>query len=147
MTSGRRPILLVAGGVLLWYVCTLLFWALQPLSDTVPVGVDYNVAERRRVSITVECNTVFSGDARDGSPLPALAPQPGTAPPLAFPRDPCVRVHSQARRLLVFDTAVAAVLLGAAVALWRRGRSRGAEIPIGDGVGPEPRPMSAVAPS
>ncbi len=50
---------LVAGGTIVWYVCILFFWALQPLSDAVPVGVDYAHVPPVFVSVTVECNSLF----------------------------------------------------------------------------------------
>jgi hypothetical protein len=109
MSSGRRFVLLAAAAAVVWYACILIFWALQPLSDAVPVGVDYTLKPPRQSSVTVDCNTLFAGSARDNSPLPAPAVQPKAVPPiapLAYAHEPCIKVHHQARILFALDTAL-----------------------------------------
>jgi hypothetical protein len=125
VNSGRRALLLIVAGVTFWYVCSLAVWAFQPLQDSVPVGVDYTLAQPREVSVSVECNTLFASAARDSSPLPALNPQPVRSPPLPpleYRRDACTSVHSQARKLLMADTALVALTLAFGGWLWRRTR-------------------------
>ncbi len=121
MSSGRRTLLLLVSGITIWYVATLAFWAVRPLSDSVPVGVDYTLVPARQVSVEVDCNTVFSGTARDSSPLPALHVQPVTKPPtpaLEFQRTPCRLVHDQARTVFFLDTFIVALVLLGTAWLW-----------------------------
>jgi hypothetical protein len=122
MTSGRRSVVMAAGGVTVWYVCTLILWAFQPLTDAVPAGVDYTLKAPSPVSIEVECNTLFARADRAGSPLPALKAQPSDKPPLAYSRQSCSQVHQQARILFFLDTTLFVVLLsvGGWLALRRR---------------------------
>jgi hypothetical protein len=121
MSSGRRTLLLLVSGITIWYVATLAFWAVRPLSDSVPVGIDYTLAQPRQVSVEVDCNNVFSGTARDSSPLPTLQVQPVTTPQvpaLAFQRTPCRLVHDQARTVFYLDTFIVAVVLLGTAWLW-----------------------------
>jgi hypothetical protein len=136
MSPGRRFVVLAAAAAVVWYVCILIFWAVQPLTDAVPVGVDYTLKPPRQSSVTVDCNTLFAGSARDNSPLPALAVQPKTIPPLApvaplaYAHEPCIKVHHQARILFVLDTAL--TVAGLPCCVWlalRVGRSSGTERP------------------
>jgi hypothetical protein len=119
MTSARRAILIIAGGVTLWFAVTMAVWALRPLHDNVPVGVDYTAQPARQTYQSVECNDVLSSSARDGSPLPALKQQPTTAPPLAYQRVPCAELHREARFVLWFDVAVVVLVWAAALLAWR----------------------------
>jgi hypothetical protein len=131
MSGGRRIAFLAAAAAVVWYACVLIFWATQPLSDSVPVGVDYNPKQPVFVSVSVSCNNVLDGAARDGSALPVLKPQPKGSPSLAYQRDPCAIVHSQARLVFALDTAVMLVVLGFAgwVVFWR---PRAARAPLLD---------------
>jgi hypothetical protein len=122
VSTGRRSILIALAAITVWYGGTLAFWALRPLHDWVPVGVDYSVQPPKQISVEVECNTVFESSPRDSTPLPALTPQPDKAPALDYQREPCELVHSQAQTLLVVDTAAAVVLYGIAGWLMLRGR-------------------------
>ena len=110
--------MLLVSGITSWYVATLAFWAVRPLSDSVPVGVDYTLVPARQVSVEVDCNTLFSSSARDSSPLPALQVQPVTAPALEFQRTPCRLVHDQARTVFYLDTFIVALVLLGAAWLW-----------------------------
>jgi hypothetical protein len=122
MSSGRRMAMIAIGGLLAWYICTLVFWAFQPLTENVPVGVDYTRKNPREISVAVKCSTLFRATSRRSSPLPALTAQPVGKPPLAYAYDPCIRTHRQARALFVLDTAV--VLAGVALAVWLTIRQR-----------------------
>jgi hypothetical protein len=122
MSSGRRFAMIAMGGLLAWYICTVVFWAFQPLTENVPVGVDYTRKNPHEISVPVTCSTLFRAASRRSSPLPALTAQPAGKPPLAYAYDPCVRTHRQARALFVLDTAV--VLAGIALALWLSIRQR-----------------------
>lgn len=106
MPRSRRLVVIVAGMAIVWYVCVLVFWALQPLEDSVPVGIDHTRGAPAPVSVPVDCNTLFAGSARDASPLPALTPQPQPAPALAYQREPCALAHRQARVVFGLDTVV-----------------------------------------
>jgi hypothetical protein len=131
MTSGRRSVLIAAGAVTVWYVCTLILWAFQPLTDAVPVGVDYTLKQPSPVSIDVECNTLFARAAREGSPLPALKAQPTDNPPLAYSRESCTQVHQQARILFFLDTTLVVVLLSVGGWLAFRRRPSAVAVPFG----------------
>jgi hypothetical protein len=122
MFASRRFALIGAAGTAVWYVCILAFWALQPLSDSVPVGVDYSGATPVNVSVSVDCNTLFNSAPRPDDPLPPLTVQPEGKLALGFQRDPCVLVHDQARIVFVLDTVVFLGVLGCLVGLTVRRR-------------------------
>jgi hypothetical protein len=127
MFAGRRFALVGAGAAFAWYVCILIFWALQPLADAVPVGIDYTLKQPTPVSVTVECNRLFDGAARGGA-LPALTVQPQDKPKLGYQREPCAIVHRQARMVFALDTASILVVVLVCVWLalrWRRPSSPG----------------------
>ena len=115
-------------GLLAWFVCILLVWAVRPIEDRVPVGVDNTLKTPHAVSIAVSCTTLFASAVRNGAPLPALTPQPAGQPPLAYGHTPCDTAHGQARALFVFDTVFVIVGLAALVWLERR-RHHGAHTP------------------
>jgi hypothetical protein len=102
--------------LVVWYGCTLLFWAVRPLHDLVPVGVDNTLAPPAAVSIRVKCNTLFSSSVRSAAPLPALNAQPPPQPALAYNHTPCERTQKEARVLFALDTVVAAGCL--ALLVW-----------------------------
>lgn len=117
----NRTARLVLGGIVLWYAATLGFWAVRPLSDTVPVGVDNTLKTPASVSVHVSCHTLFRSAPRSNSPLPTLTAQPVGQPPLAYSHTPCVRTHSEARRLFAFDTLCAIGAIALVLWLVRRG--------------------------
>jgi len=127
MVADRRLGLVGVVAAVVCYACVLIFWASQPLHDSVPVGVDYTLKTPTPVSASVRCNTLFDSDARSGAPLPLLKEQPDEAPPLAFQREPCAVVHSHARIVFALDTA----LFGAALVcfVWLALRRRRASSP------------------
>lgn len=121
MGQGRYPAYFVGGAVALWYVAVLI-WAFQPLTETMRVGIDYTATPPKALSVTVECNSLFSSSVRSEDP-PVLTPQPEGQPELGYPREPCEFVHADARRAFVIDTVV--VVLAAIGLLgyrWRRRR-------------------------
>ncbi|MGZ4672368.1 MAG: hypothetical protein ACXWBO_09005 [Ilumatobacteraceae bacterium] len=133
MSGTRRFALLSAGAAVIWYACILIFWALQPLSDSVPVGVDYTLKQPKFVSMTVDCKGLFDSSSRDGSPLPALKAQPKGSPALGYQREPCGVVHRQARLVFAADTIVfLAVVSGAGWFLFWRPRSSSRQRLVGD---------------
>ena len=124
MFAGRRFALLATCGVVVWYACVLSFWALRPLTDSIPVGVDYTLTPAKFVSVSVKCQSVVDSASRGDSPLPQLTVQPKGSPPLAFQREPCDLAHGQARLVLLLDTAaVAGVVIGFGWLTLRRRRS------------------------
>lgn len=123
MIAGRRFALIGTAAVVVWYVVVLVVWAFQPLTDAVPVGVDYTLKTPKPVSVTVDCNRLFDSTPRDDVPLPALTVQNVGDPPLAFQRTPCAVVHGHARLIFGLDTAVFAAVVALYVLLtirWRR---------------------------
>jgi hypothetical protein len=105
MFAGRRFALIGTVAAVVWYVC-IVVWATQSATDSVPVGIDQTLAIPKLVSVSVKCNGLFDGTARDNSPLPALKAQPKDKPALKFQREPCDVVHNQARLLFALDTAL-----------------------------------------
>lgn len=127
MFAGRRIALIGVGASVVWFLCVLLLWALQPMTDSVPVGVDYTLKVPKFVSVSVDCQGLFDSGPRDGSPLPALKVQPKGSPALAFQRDPCVVVHHQARIVFLLDSAAfAGVMVGFGWLTLRQRRSASA---------------------
>ena len=114
MSGGRRAAILTVIASAGWYACVLTFWAMHPLSDSVPVGVDYTRKPPAAISMSVPCNTLFESASRGAVP-PALKPQPESAPPLAYQRDPCGLVHGQARIVFAFDSAL---MLSVMIGTW-----------------------------
>ncbi|MEO6125647.1 MAG: hypothetical protein ABIR32_18255 [Ilumatobacteraceae bacterium] len=113
----RRPVLITAVALIGWYVIVLLLWAVQPLSDSIPVSIDHSLKKYepagRQISQQVDCNTLFAGSARDAGPLPALPVQlPGYEPMQYPPRAACVGVQRDAR--IVFGLNTVFVLVGLA---------------------------------
>ena len=124
MFATRRVALIGALATVVWYLLVLIFWALQPLSDSVPVGIDYTKVPAAPVSVTVECQSLFGSAPLGDEPLPTLKEQPKNAPELAFQREPCVLVQQQARIIFALDTvAFAAVMVGFVWLSLRRRRS------------------------
>jgi hypothetical protein len=111
-------IALVLGTV--WFAVVLV-WALRPQTDTVPVGIDYNVAPGVAVTQDVSCTSLFRSNPVDGA-LPVLTPQPEGSPDLGFQRPPCELVHRNGRIVLGLDIVFYLVLVGGAVVALRRGR-------------------------
>ena len=111
--KARRLLIGTAVGIFAWFLCVLFLWALRPLSDSVPVGInDKNVW----VSQTVPCNTLFESDARDNAPLPTVTK------PLAYQREACTLVHSQARQVFLIDAVATMLVLGAVGFIMMRAR-------------------------
>jgi len=116
MSRARRILLLAAGAVAVWYVVILFTWALRPLSDAIPVGMDYTLKNPRLVSQEVDCNTLFDNRARSRDPLPELKPQPlnPLSPqivPLQYQREACTLVQRDARIVFGLDTLGAIVVI------------------------------------
>ena len=103
-------------------------WATRPLHETLQVGTDWTPTllvppqAQQEVLVEVDCNNLFSSSPRSDEPLPPLTPQPADKPPLAYPREPCVFVHGDARRAFAIDVIVVLVALGALAYVRRRSR-------------------------
>jgi len=138
MSLTRGRIAIVAAAVVLYFVVLMAVWAFQPLDDSVPVGVDWTPTTaappkpQREVSQAVQCNTLFDDEPRD-EPLPELTPQPEGRPPLGYQREPCVLVHSDARRNMAINTVGVLAVLGALGFLAVRARPAGFSRHLVDG--------------
>jgi hypothetical protein len=107
---GRRILLLAAGGVAVWYLVVLFSWALRPLHDAIPVGV--NPRDGKPVSQEVSCNTLFAGHAHEGA-LPTLPTRlPLYGQQYVYNRDACTLVQRDARIVFTLDTLGAIVVIG-----------------------------------
>jgi len=101
-------------------------WATRPLHESLHVGTDWTPTllvppqGAKEVHIEVECNSLLSSTPRSDAPLPALTPQPADKPPLAYPREPCVFVHGDARRAFAIDVLVIVAALGTLAFVRRR---------------------------
>jgi hypothetical protein len=113
MSSGRRSIIIAACGLLAWYAITLGFWALRPLSDSVPAGMDRRTPNAVAYSQKVSCNNLFTSAARSGD-VPTLPDQPAGVNKLGYQRTPCTSVHNEARVLFILNTifVIAAFAIG-----------------------------------
>ena len=116
----RRYLIGTAAALLVWYFCVLFLWALQPLTDSVPVGIAQ--ATNTSVSQTVTCNTLFASSPRGTDPLPTVQE------PLAYTRSACGSVQSQPRLVFAFDTLALLMLLALLVVIAFRARAFEAEL-------------------
>ena len=117
----RRKLLIVAAAVTVWYLVVLFTWALQPLTDSVPVGADQNGVA---ASQTVECNTLFAAEPRPPGNLPVL-----TNLYYEYNRTACDAVQHDARIVFTLDTLVLVGVLGGVMYLTLRTRVR-ADAPL-----------------
>ena len=107
---GRRIVLLAAVGVAVWYLVVLFSWAVRPLHDAIPVGV--NPKDGKPVSQEVSCNTLFAADAHDGA-LPTLPTRlPIYGQQYEYNRTACTLVQRDARIVFALDTLGAIVIIG-----------------------------------
>jgi hypothetical protein len=103
-------------------------WATRPLNESLHVGTDWTPTllvppeGAREVQVEVQCNSLLESSPGPDGPLPALTPQPSDKPPLAYPRQPCVFVHEDARRAFAIDILVVVVALVALAYIKRRSR-------------------------
>jgi hypothetical protein len=114
--------------VILIFALAVGVWATRPLHESLHVGTDWTPTllvppqGEQEVQVDVECNNLFASSPRSDAPLPALTPQPADKPPLAYPREPCVFVHSDARRAFAIDVLVVVAALATLAYLRRRSR-------------------------
>ena len=124
-SRARRLLLTAAAAIVAFYACVVLLWAVRPLQDSVPVGVDFTQAKYPGgvlVSAKVDCHTLFSSSAGAAKTLPALTPQAAPHAQLAFQRGVCSAVHRDARVIFGFDTLLTVLLLVAIGLVFRRER-------------------------
>jgi di/tricarboxylate transporter len=101
-------------------------WSTRPLHESLHVGTDWTPTllvppqAAKEVHVKVECNNLYASSPQSDTPLPALTPQPADKPPLAYPREPCVFVHGDARRAFAIDILVVVAALAALAYLKRR---------------------------
>jgi hypothetical protein len=107
-------------GAVFWLALITVAWAVRPLEDSVPVGIDQTAPPARLVSQRVGCNSLFAGSPRPDEPLPVLTPQPPGVQPLSYHRTPCLLARDQARLAFGLNIAVAALVVAAGVALLTR---------------------------
>ena len=118
MSATAKRLRLAAVALFVYSVVLLTFWAARPLHDLVPVGIDRTPTvavppqPEQAISQSVECNSLFASEPRPGESLPKLKPQPKGQPALAYQRDPCQHVHSEARLVFVIDSFVVLALIG-----------------------------------
>src|SRR5262245_2036069 len=114
--------------VVLLFALAVGIWATRPLHESLPVGTDWTPTlldppqAATEVHVVVECNSLLSASPLSDTPLPVLPPQPPDKPPLAFPREPCVFVHADARRAFAIDILVVVLALGMFAYFSRRSR-------------------------
>lgn len=101
----RRTRILIGVGVALvaWFAFVTIRWAMQPLDDTMAVGLNAN---KEMVYRHVGCGSLFDSDALGGKAAPALETPAGVTQQYSYPRSPCVLVHDQARILFGIDAAM-----------------------------------------
>src|SRR4051812_35607896 len=117
----RRIVLLAAAAVVVWYVVVLFGWAVRPLHDSVPIGIDFDAKAPHLISADVTCNTLFAGSAHDG-PLPVLRVLTKNTPApnfqqFAYQRDVCTATQRDARIVFALDTLGMLVTVGGLTSL------------------------------
>jgi hypothetical protein len=118
MSTTAKRLRLAAVALFVYTAVLVTFWAARPLHDLVPVGIDRTPTTavppqpEQAISQSVKCNTLFASAPRPDESLPKLRPQPKGQPALAYQRDPCPRVHSEARLVFAIDTVVVLALAG-----------------------------------
>jgi hypothetical protein len=127
MSNARRNLLLGAGAVVIAYVLLVVFWALQPLDDAVPIGKNEDNVPQ---SQTVECNTLFDSSVRPDQPLPTLDALPAKFAPYEYNRTACHAVQRDARRIFALDTVIAVLLTIGLVLLALRQTQGGPPAPL-----------------
>ena len=101
---------MAAGAVALWYLVVLFSWAVRPLHDAIPVGV--NPRDGKPVSQEVACNTLFATYAHEGA-LPTLPTRlPIYGQQYEYNRTACTLVQRDARVVFGLDTLGAIVVIG-----------------------------------
>lgn len=136
MSNARRNLLLGAGAVVVAYLLLVVFWAVRPLDDAVPIGKN---ADGEPQSQTVECNTLFASSVRPNEPLPTLDSLPVEIAPYEYNRTACRAVQRDARRIFALDT-VFAVLLATGLVLLALRQKPGPPAPL------PPTPPSSTEP-
>jgi hypothetical protein len=112
--------------VILIFALAVGIWATRPLHESLHAGTDWTPTllappqAAKEVQVQVECNSLLASSPRPDAPLPALTPQPADKPPLAYPREPCVFVHDDARRVFAIDVLVVVVAFATLAYLRRR---------------------------
>jgi hypothetical protein len=110
------------GGLVVWYLCTLVFWAFQPLVVYVPVGVDYNRKTPQEISVRVECTRSSAAAAARRYRRWRPSRQGPALPPLVLPTSRA-RSTARERALFVLDTVVRSAASASGVArrapIWR----------------------------
>lgn len=132
MSASGKRLSLAAVAISVYFVLLMAVWATRPLHDTVPVGIDRTPTTavppkpEQAISQRVECNSLFAQDSRPSENLPKLTPQPKGVPALAYQREPCKLVQSQARLLLIINSLVVLALM--ALVMFLAARSRRARL-------------------
>jgi len=112
--------------IVVLFAVGVAIWATRPLHESLHVGTDWSPTllvppqGQHEKYVDVECNNLFASSPGPATPLPPLTPQPPDKPPLAYPREPCVFVHSDARRTFAIDVVVVVAALGGLAFLKRR---------------------------
>src|SRR3954451_9513729 len=83
-----------------WFVA-VLFWALQPVDDSVPTGIVNN----QQTAQAVHCDAPLSGNDGPTAPLPSLPPG------RAYARTACTDMYTQYRTLFWIEPGLVFVLL------------------------------------
>lgn len=141
MSSVSKPLRIAFVALIVHFALVVGLWAVRPLEDSIPVGMDWSPtvqdppAPQRLVSQDVECNSLFDSSPRPDEPLPVLTPQPEDRAALAFQREPCELVHSQARIVFGLDLIFTIAALTGIVWAGRRLRGR-------DDLAPSPTPVT-----
>jgi hypothetical protein len=100
-------------GLVVWIV-VVTWWALRPVSDTVPTGA-VKRADRTVVltTKTVECDSPLSGSTRPTESWPALTGG------RAYERTPCGITRENDRLIFAVDVLVAVAVLALLVKTWK----------------------------
>jgi hypothetical protein len=102
------------GGLLVW-IAIVAWWAVTPLSDTVPTGlVTIKKVANTPTSQTVQCASPLSGNTKPTEPLPVLKPDTRS-----YQRDPCKLPHQNDRLILIVDVVLVIGVLIILLKTWK----------------------------
>jgi hypothetical protein len=108
MSRRTRILLWVSLGLAAWFAVTI-YWATQPLTDSVPVGLD---KDGKAAVLEVQCNNLFDATAVDASAVPEVVTPVGVEHPWEMTREPCTLVHDQAQVLFGINVVVFLLSVG-----------------------------------
>lgn len=99
-------------GLIVW-IGLVTWWALTPISDTVPTGPASTKPGAPLTAVTIQCSAPLTGSNAPTNPLPALKS------PRAFQRTPCETPRENDRLIYAIDLVLVIVVLVVLIKTWK----------------------------